>query len=82
MTTAIKDYMADSYEVKVVKAMTQNQIMKKCKIAKEKGEAILPGGDRIWYDNATKEYSLHAAWKLQTICVTYKPEYIAQICAD
>lgn len=62
--------------------MTQNQIMKKCEIAKEKGEAILPGGDRIWYDNATKEYSLHSAWRLQTICVTYKPEYIAQICAD
>lgn len=62
--------------------MTINQVLKKCKIARDCGEAYLPGGDLIRYDDFTKQYSLLSSWRHQTICVTYKPEYIATLCAD
>lgn len=62
--------------------MTKTQILKKCQIARTKGESVLPGGDVIRYDDFTKQFSLLSSWKHQTICVTYSPDYIAEICAD
>lgn len=62
--------------------MTRKQILKKCEIAKNCGEAILSSGDVIRYFDTTGEYSLLSAWKHQTILVTYKPEKIADICID
>lgn len=63
--------------------MTQRQVLKKCEIAKKKGEAVLPDGDIIRYYDTTQEYALISSADRvhHTICVTYKPEFIAELCA-
>ena len=62
--------------------MTRTQVLRSCGIAKKHGNAVLNDGYIIRYDDFTKQYSLLSNWKHQTICVTYNPNRIADICAD